>query len=75
MPIESVMLCVCVCVCVCVCICNFLSQSLNFKIYIYIYICIHVDFLSGPVVKNLVVNAGIMSSIPVPERFHMPPDN
>ena len=33
------------------------------------------DFLSGPVVKNLAVNAGVMGLIPVPERFHMPPDN
>ena len=33
------------------------------------------DFFSGPVVKNLVVNAGVTSSIPIPERFHMPPDS
>ena len=33
------------------------------------------DFPSGPVDKNLSANAGDMSSIPGPGRFHMPWDN
>ena len=31
-----------------------------------------VDFLGGPVVKNLPANAGDMGSIPGPGRSHMP---
>ena len=33
------------------------------------------DFLSGSIVKNLAVDAGVTGSIPGPGRFHMLPDN
>ena len=33
------------------------------------------DFPGGPVIRNLLANAGDMGSIPGPERFHMPRNN
>ena len=33
------------------------------------------DFSVGPVVKNLLANAGDTGSIPVPRRVHMPPNS
>jgi len=36
---------------------------------------LHQDFPGGPVVKNLLANAGDMGSIPGPGRSHMPWSN
>ena len=38
-------------------------------------ICQDLDFPGGPVVKNLLANAGEPGSIPDLERFHMPQSN